>query len=182
MTHPVSPVRVCVEKLHSASWNGIILKLLICPFLNILWDDIQISRTSLPRCRVDMPARGCRWSVRGGRGVLQGGGGGWTEGLHPPLVEGFSWHRCCTAGWIDRIDWEGNFTQSASLLHSASTVVFGLLRCEKNSPLVEPAPPLSLPHACCEIIIQTYSCSAKIPKRLRPLSSIAHIYKIRPVQ
>ena len=55
--------------------NGIILKLLICPYLNILCDDIQISRTSLPRCRVDMPARGCRWSVRGGRGVLQGGGG-----------------------------------------------------------------------------------------------------------
>ena len=55
---------------------------------------------------------------------------------------------------------------------------------KKTSPLVEPAPPLSLPHACCEIIIQTYtySCNAKIPKRLRSLSSIVDIYKIRPVQ
>ena len=129
-------------------------------------DDIQISRTSLPRCWVDMPARGCRWSVRGGRGVLQGGGGGWTEGLHPPLVEGFSWHRCCTAGWIDRIDWEGNFTQSASLLHSASTVVFGLLRCEKKLPPVEPPLPYLFPTRVVKSLSRLTWLQCKDPKKI----------------
>ena len=159
--------------------NGIILKLSFCPFLNILCDDIQISRTSLPRCRVDMPARGCRWSVRGGRGVLQGGGG---RASTPPWWRGSP--GTAAAQPVGSIESTGRETSPSRQVCSIppAQLSLGSSDVKKTLPLVEPAPPLSLPHACREIIIQTYSCNAKIPKRLRSLSSIVYLYKIRPEQ
>ena len=127
----------------------------------------------------------CRLGGAGGvsgveEGFSRGEEGGGRRASTPPWWRGSP--GTAAAQPVGSIESTGRETSPSRQVCSIPPAQLSLGSSDVKKKPVEPVPPLSLFHLFSEIIIQTYSCSANIPKRLRSLSSIAHIYKIRPVQ